>query len=281
MHAWGHQEKAFLNPTKKAFKRPSPLKKKKNNNNLSPSKSIVLSNVNRSIRTCGRRLLKIFANLAKSSATKDGFHLLKRIERPPQPPPSIPHRRALPPSDKKTLFLDLDETLIHSWTGDTPPPEKYDFVVHPRIDGQDLTFYVLKRPGVDELLVELAARDFEVVVFTAGLEAYASLVLDRIDRTGVIAHRLYRDSCIELDGGGFTKDLGGIGRDLKRVVIVDDNPNAYALQPENAVPVRPFVDDLKDTELKGLVEFLEVLERFEDTRDAVAYYRLKNDVKER
>ncbi|PKA64471.1 Mitochondrial import inner membrane translocase subunit TIM50 [Apostasia shenzhenica] len=184
------------------------------------------------------------------------------------PPPLIPGR--------KTLFLDLDETLVHSQVG--APPEHYDFTVHPLIDGQEITFYVLRRPEVEELL-RAAAKSYEVVVFTAGLEEYASRVLDRLDPSGeMIAHRLYRDSCREVEGGKLVKDLAGLGRDLAKVVIVDDNPGSYTLQMENAIPVAPFVDDLSgDRELQRVMRFLEFASRFEDTREAVAFFLAGED----
>ena len=126
---------------------------------------------------------------------------------------------------------------------------------------------------MDELLEKLGEK-FEIVVFTAGLREYASLVLDMLDKKGIISHRLYRDSCKEIDGK-FVKDLSDLGRDLKRVVIVDDNPNAYFLQPENAIPMIPFIDDLADAELENLVQFLEGCDSFEDMRDAVKQYQAK------
>lgn len=176
----------------------------------------------------------------------------------------------LPPliSPKRTVVLDLDETLVHSKMD--PPPDRFDFMVRPRIDGEIMNFYVQKRPGVDDLLAALGER-FEVVVFTAGLREYASLVLDRLDRKGVIAHALYRDACKEVNGK-FVKDLSGLGRDLRRVVIVDDNPNAYVLQPENAIPIEPFTGDLGDRELGKLMEFLEGCDGVEDMREAVKLY---------
>lgn len=166
------------------------------------------------------------------------------------------------------MFLDLDETLIHS----TPeiPPDKYDFVVRPVIDDQKVDFYVLKRPFVDEFLENLSKK-FEIVVFTAGIEEYASLVLDRLDRRNVISHRLYRDSCKEMDGK-FVKDLCELGRDLRRVVIVDDNPNSYVFQPGNAIRIRPFTEDLEDGELRKVMEFFERSDCYEDMRDAVKQY---------
>ena len=36
------------------------------------------------------------------------------------------------------------------------------------------------------------------------------------------------------------KDLSRLGRDLRRTVIVDNNPFSFLLQPENGVPCVPF-----------------------------------------
>ncbi|XP_042435220.1 probable C-terminal domain small phosphatase [Zingiber officinale] len=248
------------------------------------SPSPIKAAIARSVRSCRRRLTKLFSRIAilggvSSSPQNHGFLRLGSTPTKPLlhptpmataaakataelPPPSFP--------EKKTVFLDLDETLVQSRTD--PPPDRYDFTVHPSIDGRVVPFYVLKRPGADELL-RAAAGDFEVVVFTAGLREYASLVLDRLDPAGnLIAHRLYRDSCREMEGK-LVKDLARVGRALDRAVLVDDNPNAYVLQPENALRVTPFSDDLCDRELSKVIKFFEVAALFEDMRDAVAYYR--------
>lgn len=129
---------------------------------------------------------------------------------------------------------------------------------------------MLKRPGVDEFLEYLSKR-FEIVVFTAGLREYASLVLDVLDKYKVINHRLYRDSCRELDGK-YVKDLAQMGRDLWKVAIIDDNPNSYSFQPENAIQIKPFIDDLEDNELSKLIPFFEACDGVKDIRDAVKLF---------
>ncbi|KAG2318964.1 hypothetical protein Bca4012_054812 [Brassica carinata] len=167
---------------------------------------------------------------------------------------------------KRTIILDLDETLVHSTT--QMPGVRYDFMVMVRVETEVMPIFVVKRPGVTEFLERLG-ESFEVVVFTAGVEDYASQVLDKIDRKGVISQRLYRDSCTEVNGR-YVKDLSMVvGKDLGSALIVDDNPSSYSLQPENGVPIKAFVDDLKDQELMKLVEFLEICYVYEDMRDAV------------
>ncbi|XP_016447101.1 uncharacterized protein LOC107772129 [Nicotiana tabacum] len=273
-------------PTKSIKNRrnlPSHLRRsKKKSPSTKNAASVVVASINKSLYTCHRRLIKLFSKFTriatpKKTPKKQGYQLLGKVFDESAANENNLRRslfddgNALPPlvsPDKRTIFLDLDETLVHSKPN--PPPEKYDFIVRPVIDGHRVEFYVLKRPFVDELL-EFLSEKFEVVVFTAGLKEYASLVLDRIDRKGLISHRLFRDSCKEVDGK-FVKDLSDMGRDMKRVVIVDDNPNSYLFQPENAIPIRPFTDDLGDGELKKLIEFLNGCVEVEDMRDAVKVY---------
>ncbi|PIN06693.1 TFIIF-interacting CTD phosphatase, including NLI-interacting factor [Handroanthus impetiginosus] len=252
-------------------RKKSPIK------NATANASVVFASINKSIYTCHRRLIKIFTKLAriatpKKTPHKKGYQILEKIPANP-PEPTIRRslfndRITLPPllsPQKKTIFLDLDETLVHSTAN--IPPDYYDFVVRPVIEGEHVDFYVLKRPFVDEFLNVLSQK-FEIVVFTAGLMEYASLVLDKLDWRKVISHRLYRDSCKPVDGK-FVKDLSEIGRELKRVAIVDDNPNSYQFQPDNAIPIKPFTDDLGDEELKKLIEFFEGCEEVEDLREAL------------
>ena len=157
------------------------------------------------------------------------------------------------------------------------PPERYDFVVQPVIDGARVDFYVSKRPFVDEFL-EFLSEKFELVVFTAALEEYASLVVDRLDRKALISHRLYRTSCRETEGK-LVKDLNATGRDLRKVVLVDDNPNSYSIQPENAIPIRPFTNDFSDSEVRRLIEFFRRIDEYEDIREAVTGALLKSKEK--
>lgn len=189
-------------------------------------------------------------------ATRHGYTKLEKLEDP----------QALYTNTKRTIILDLDETLVHSTM--QVPGVKYDFMVMVNMETEIMPIFVVKRPGVTEFLERLG-ENYKVAVFTAGLEDYASQVLDELDKNHVISQRLYRDSCTEVNGR-YVKDLSlVVGKDLGRALIVDDNPSSYSLQPENGVPIKAFVDDLKDQELLKLVDFLECCDEYEDMRDAV------------
>ncbi len=162
-------------------------------------------------------------------------------------------------SGKKCLVLDLDETLVHSSFKSVP---NADFVIPVEIDGQTHSVYVLKRPGVDTFLEKLCPH-FETVVFTASLAKYADPVMDALDKTRVVKHRLFRESCIH-HRGNYVKDLSLLGRDLKSVIIIDNAPASYMFHPSNAIPITSWFNDPSDTELLDLIPFLEDLRMVDD-----------------
>lgn len=162
---------------------------------------------------------------------------------PPQTPQDI---------NKKTLVLDLDETLVHS---SFKPIPNADFIVPVEIEDQIHQVYVAKRPGVDQFL-KVMGEKFEIVVFTASLAKYADPVLDLLDKNKVVGARLFREACSN-HKGNYVKDLGRLGRALRHTIIIDNSPASYLFHPENAVPIDSWFDDETDTELLDLIPFLE------------------------
>ncbi|PNI73946.1 CTDSPL isoform 8, partial [Pan troglodytes] len=70
-------------------------------------------------------------------------------------------------------------------------------------------------------------------------------------------------SCV-FHRGNYVKDLSRLGRELSKVIIVDNSPASYIFHPENAVPVQSWFDDMTDTELLDLIPFFEGLSREDD-----------------
>jgi len=117
--------------------------------------------------------------------------------------------------------------------------------------------YVAKRPYVDEFMKRMGEL-YEVVVFTASLAKYADAVLDLLDVHKVVHHRLFRESC-SCFKGSYVKDMGRMGRDLTKIMILDNSPHSYAFNPENAVPCETWFNDYEDTELDELIAVFEHL----------------------
>ncbi|KAH9390197.1 Carboxy-terminal domain RNA polymerase II polypeptide A small phosphatase 1 [Tyrophagus putrescentiae] len=162
-------------------------------------------------------------------------------------------------ANKICLVIDLDETLVHS---SFKPINNADFIVPVEIDGTTHQVYVLKRPYVDEFLQKMGEL-YECVLFTASLAKYADPVADLLDRWGVFKARLFRESCI-FHNGNYVKDLSRLGRELNKVVIVDNSPASYSFHPNNAVPVASWFQDMSDTELNDLIPFFERLSKVDN-----------------
>lgn len=173
---------------------------------------------------------------------------------PPQLGPQVG-----PNIGRKTLVLDLDETLVHSSFRSV---HNADIVISVEIEGEHHKVYVRKRPGCDEFLLRVAQL-YEVVVYTASMSKYASPLLDKLDKADTCHHRLYREACTRMSAG-YAKDLSKLGRDLKQVIIIDNSPICYSLQPDNAIPIQTWRDDMQDRELLDLIPILISLAEVED-----------------
>lgn len=150
--------------------------------------------------------------------------------------------------------MDLDETLVHS-------SFKYlhtaDFVLPVDIDDQIHNVYVIKRPGVDEFLQRVGEL-YEVVVFTASVSRYGDPLLDVLDKSNNIHHRLFRDACYTYEGN-YIKNLSQIGRPLSEIIILDNSPPSYIFHPQHAIPISSWFSDSHDNELLDILPLLEDL----------------------
>jgi len=166
---------------------------------------------------------------------------------------------------KKTLVLDLDETLVHSSFTYIPDA---DFVIEIELDGAIYKVYVRKRPGVDEFLADVGKK-FEVVIFTASLAKYADPLLDILDKDRIVTKRLFREACVQ-HYGNYVKDLSLLGRKLEHSIIIDNSPFSYMFQPDNAIPITSWFNDKSDKQLYELLPFLDQLLEIDDVTTVLA-----------
>jgi RNA polymerase II subunit A small phosphatase-like protein len=165
-------------------------------------------------------------------------------------------------SSKKTLVLDLDETLVHSQF--LPFSIKSDIVFKIDLDNQLHDIHVMIRPGVNDFLKRMG-KLYEIVIFTASISKYANPLISLIDKSHNCSYRLFREHC-SLVGITYIKDLKKLGRDLKDIIIVDNSPLSYSFNSENGIPILTWFDDKKDKELYNLIPILEFLSSVYDVR---------------
>ncbi|CAG9804790.1 unnamed protein product [Chironomus riparius] len=183
------------------------------------------------------------------------------------------HRLSL--VQRKTLVLDLDETLIHSHHDGLPrnpsikPGTPHDFSVSVVIDRHPVRFFVHKRPHVDFFL-DIVSQWYDLVVFTASMEIYGAAVADKLDNgRNILNRRYYRQHCTP-DFGSYTKDLSAICSDLNRIFIIDNSPGAYRRFPNNAIPIKTWISDPMDISLLSLLPLLDALRFTNDVRSVLS-----------
>ena len=182
----------------------------------------------------------------------------------------------------KTLIIDLDETLVHSYF-EKSPPRTADVIFDILIGDIPVKVFTLIRPGAIEFL-EKMSNFYEIVIFTASLNQYANPLLDIIDKKNCCNFRLFREHCcpfMNKNMPSFTKDLKKLGRDMKNIIILDNNPNSYMLNPDNGVPIKTWLSDLNDTELYKITPYLEFLSKnkINDVREIIKKVKLGRLIK--
>ena len=135
------------------------------------------------------------------------------------------------PEKNYTLVLDLDETLVHNLI---------------------LNFgtYFLVRPGVFKFLRNIHEY-YEIIIFTAGNRTYASGIIDRIDVNDYISHRLFKSHVIYEDGVP-VKKLDLIGRDLNKLIFVDNLEATAKYNSKNFCPISSWYNNIYDDEISKL-----------------------------
>ena len=172
-------------------------------------------------------------------------------------PPYIP----TPTNKKYTLVLDLDKTLIY-----------YN-------EKNPNNIYTL-RPGLFSFL-NILKPIYELISFTNESKEYSDKLLKEIESNKkYFDFNLYREHNI-LIGRNLVKDISKIGRDMKRIVIVDKLYENIKATPKNGILIKPYFGerDKGDTVLFELKKLLILFHKmgYEDIRIAIKNY--ENDIK--
>lgn len=79
-------------------------------------------------------------------------------------------------------------------------------------------------------------------------------------------------------GVAYVKDLKYVNRDLKQTIILDNNPNSYAVNYENGLPIKTWLDDLNDRELYNYIPILEYLSQVNNVQEVIPKIVTNNEI---
>ena len=160
--------------------------------------------------------------------------------------PSVPYIRTVM---KKNfcLVLDIDETIIHT---------------------MNLPFenYFLLRPGLIDFLEEIS-KLYEIIIFTSSPKSYADPILNKIDlENKFFSYRLYKEHVI-FEKGKSVKKLNMIGRDLNKIIFVDNMKCNAKYNLKNLYLIPSWIQDINDQELiklKSKLKYIATNIKFKD-----------------
>ncbi len=155
---------------------------------------------------------------------------------------------------RNLLVLDLDGTLVHA---DYECFQGFEFVLD--ADTRE-PIYLRRRPHIEEFLDRVAAA-YDLAVWTASSEDYGRKVLRHTTLDRRVVRALFGDRCtrrfdLELQTWRTIKRLRKVGRNLARVLIVENSPEKCEDNYGNCVPVTTYEGGDEDGELLPLAKYL-------------------------
>jgi TFIIF-interacting CTD phosphatase-like protein len=170
-------------------------------------------------------------------------------------PPFLP----FPCAKKYTLVLDITNTLINIQYADS--------------QGQVLIPYL--RPGIFSFLNSIKPF-YELISFSLESKEFSNVILNEIEKNKkYFDYNLYKEHGT-LFGNRLVKDINKLGRDIRKVIIVDDDDNNFILNKENGIKIKPYLgeknnDDTSLFELKKILILFEKMD-LDDIRKGIKNY---------
>ena len=145
------------------------------------------------------------------------------------------------PIYKYSLVLDLDETLIYL---------KRDS------NGKSKRKVIILRPFLHEFLSKMK-KIYELILFSYEIQEYVDPIVDLIEKKEkYFEHRLYKQHT-KFNGKYYIKDLSKLGRDIRRILIIDNISQNFKLQKNNGICIKPFYGDVVSD--RNTLKFLSII----------------------
>ena len=190
---------------------------------------------------------------------------------------------------KYTIVIDIDETLGHFIQNEVKKKyfHNYGYIIEnnnnkilfkPNNKDKIKVGIFLIRPFAKYFLEKLNNLFFEIVIFSAGTKEYCDKILDILDiNNNIIKYRLYRSHLSLRNINNDVKDLSLLGRDLSKVIMIDNFSENYKLQQDNGLPINSWFGDANDTSLRDLIPIMNYIveNNINDVRSVVKKVKMQ------
>ena len=168
------------------------------------------------------------------------------------------------------VVLDLDKCLVHIKETKTV-----------KIMNRQLSYFeiddftVAKRPNINYFLWSLVENEYNVYMYSDRKYEDTKRIVDKLENDvgiKIFEKIIYQDSFVDFDHS-MGKDLRNLKLDLKRTILIDDDPKNFKKQPLNGVYIKQFVDDNSNEyidlseDLYHILGFLKTIKCENDVRD--------------
>ena len=112
------------------------------------------------------------------------------------------------------------------------------------------------------------------MTFTSASKEYALPIINEIEsKKKYFDFNFFREHSI-IDGNDFVKDISRIGRDMKKIIIIDNMEENFRLNKKNGIKIIPFYGDRNDNVLFELKKILIMIfqQDYEDLSIALEDY---------
>ncbi len=164
----------------------------------------------------------------------------------------------------KVIILDLDETLIYATESGLDIPYNFKFD----------NYFVYERPYLRQFLADIS-KHFSIGIWSSADDDYVNEIVRHIKPDAVDFVVIWgRSRCslkrdITFDTYCFEKRLDKLkkkGFRLEQVIIIDDSPSKSRTNYGNAIYIKEFIVDVRDTELQALYDYLLTLKEVDNVR---------------
>jgi hypothetical protein len=155
---------------------------------------------------------------------------------------------------KYTLFIELDETIVHYYE-----------------EGEN--YFVKVRQGTEEFLKTMH-QFCEIIIVSTSSKEYTDIILDNLNKDKkYIDNAIYKDLC---DTNNSTIDFSKINRDNKKCIFICHNKNDFFNAPDsNVIELKEFNGEEEDKEIIFLqAELIKLNSDINDSPDII------NEIKE-